>query len=111
MALAHIRGRKCTKGPREVSFFTLPEYEEWKRLNSLGKGWHIKYYKGLGTSTAQDAKKYFNDLDRHMKPFKECIPEDRQLIDMAFSKKRSDDRKEWLRSFQVRSRSHYREAI
>jgi DNA topoisomerase-2 len=28
-------------------------------------------------------------------------PEDRALIDMAFNKKKADDRKEWLRQFRV----------
>lgn len=29
---------KCVKGRRELSFFTLTEYEEWKRNNNDGKG-------------------------------------------------------------------------
>ncbi len=41
---------KCTKGKQELSFFTIPEYEQWRDANNGGKGWHIKYYKGLGTS-------------------------------------------------------------
>lgn len=28
-------------------------------------------------------------------------PDDRALIDMAFNKKKADDRKEWLRQFRV----------
>jgi len=28
--------------------------------------------------------------------------EDRALIDMAFNKRKADDRKEWLRQFKVR---------
>ncbi len=30
----------------------MPEYEAWKENNST-RGWAIKYYKGLGTSTAK----------------------------------------------------------
>lgn len=91
---------KCTKGSREIAFYTLPEYEAWKRENNDGKGWHIKYYKGLGTSTAQDAKKYFSNMDRHMKSFQACDADDQKLIDMAFNKKRADDRKDWLKNFE-----------
>lgn len=29
----------------------------------LGKGWKIKYYKGLGTSTSAEAKDYFRYLE------------------------------------------------
>lgn len=91
---------KCTKGKQEVSFFTLPEYENWKAAHADGKGWVIKYYKGLGTSSAQDAKKYFRAMDKHLLPFDTVQPGDRELIDLAFNKKKADDRKEWLRQFR-----------
>ncbi|ODQ54837.1 type II DNA topoisomerase [Saitoella complicata NRRL Y-17804] len=91
---------KCTKGKKEITFFTIPEYEYWKEANEEGKGWNIKYYKGLGTSTAADAKKYFSDLDQHLKYFHTTQDGDKELIDMAFSKKKADDRKEWLRQFK-----------
>ena len=53
----------------------------------------------MGTSTTDDAKKYFSDLNQHRKEFKGANENDRLLIDMAFSKKKADDRKEWLRQF------------
>ncbi|KAM0790561.1 hypothetical protein ACM66B_004430 [Microbotryomycetes sp. NB124-2] len=90
---------KVSKGKREISFFTLPEYETWKSETNDGRGWRIKYFKGLGTSDAADAKKYFGDMKRHRLPFKPSTDEDRKLIDMAFNKKKADDRKEWLRRF------------
>lgn len=90
---------KCTKGRQEIAFYTIPEYETWKRANEDGRGWTIKYYKGLGTSTAADAKKYFSDLKTHLKQFEVGTDEDRGLIDMAFNKKKADDRKEWLKNF------------
>ena len=71
----------------------------------LGIRSHLIFYsfiQGLGTSTAADAKKYFSAMDRHMKPFKACEPEDSQLVDMAFNKKRADDRKDWLSTYRVR---------
>ncbi len=57
---------------------------------------------GLGTSEAKDAKKYFSDLDKHMIPFQDIQEGERELIDLAFNKKKADDRKEWLRQFKVR---------
>ncbi len=57
---------KATKGKgknKEVIEFTNPQsYEEWKEKNST-KGWNIKYYKGLGTSTPQEAQECFNGLE------------------------------------------------
>jgi DNA topoisomerase-2 len=94
---------KATKGKnaqkREISFFTIPEYENWKEENDGGKGWTLKYYKGLGTSTTEDAKKYFSDLGKHLKQFQISDDNCRTLIDMAFNKKKADGRKEWLRGY------------
>ncbi|CAI2189641.1 7136_t:CDS:2, partial [Funneliformis geosporum] len=91
---------KCSRIRTEIAFFTLPEFENWLKSNDNGKGWHIKYYKGLGTSTAEEAKKYFKDLKKHRKPFRPIQTDERELIDMAFNKKKADDRKEWLRNYE-----------
>jgi len=40
-------------------------------------------------------------MARHRLPFKTSTTADRELIDMAFNKKKADDRKEWLRGFVV----------
>lgn len=40
-------------------------------------------------------------MARHRLPFDTCEDSDRALIDMAFNKKKADDRKEWLRGFVV----------
>lgn len=85
----------------EIPFYTMPEYETWKEDNENGKGWKIKYYKGLGTSTKEDAKKYFSNIQDHKKIFGELETDERELIEMAFSKKKADHRKEWLRKFQA----------
>ncbi|KAK8864520.1 hypothetical protein IAR55_001770 [Kwoniella newhampshirensis] len=91
---------KVWKGKQEHSFYTMPQYEEWKVANNDGRGWESKYYKGLGSSTSADAQKYFSDLDKHRLAFETMKDEDRDLIDMAFNKKKADNRKEWLRQFR-----------
>lgn len=40
-------------------------------------------------------------MGKHMIPFATMEDEERALIDLAFSKKKADDRKEWLRQFKV----------
>ena len=55
---------KATKGERAMTFFTIPEYEQWALENDT-KGWKVKYYKGLGTSTTKEAKEYFSALADH----------------------------------------------
>ncbi|TGJ78549.1 hypothetical protein E0Z10_g10214 [Xylaria hypoxylon] len=82
------------------SFFTQPQYEQWQEANKLElKRWHSKYFKGLGTSSNEDAQVYFNDLERHQKHFETMKPEETELFELAFSKKKADARKEWLGNF------------
>nr|POF18856.1 dna topoisomerase 2 [Quercus suber] len=43
------------KNGTQLSFYTMPEYEQWKHnLTGNASGWSIKYYKGLGTSTSKE---------------------------------------------------------
>lgn len=87
---------RCSKGKRAVSFYTMPEYEVWKGDHADGKGWKVKYYKGLGTSTSAEAKVYFKDLVRHKIDFAHIDSRCDDAIDLAFNKKRADDRKAWM---------------
>lgn len=87
---------KVTKNKQERSFYSIPEFEEWQRETDQWHTWRIKYYKGLGTSTAKEAKEYFADMQRHRIPFKYEGPEDDASINLAFSKKKIEERKEWL---------------
>ena len=87
---------KCTKGKKSETFYTLPEYETWKESNNEGKGWKVKYYKGLGTSTAKEAKEYFSMLDKStIDMIYDGAPCD-DAIDLAFSKAKVENRKNWL---------------
>ena len=111
---------KVSKGKKSETFFTLPQYEQWREgTGNNAKGWKIKYYKGLGTSTAADAKEYFSNLDLHEIGFEKIsldVKEDEaeesepvpdaapsygsSLIDMVFNKKRANDRKDWLQNLK-----------
>lgn len=94
------QGPNPKKPLRLKSFFTQPQYEEWKSAhsNELTR-WQSKYLKGLGTSTNEDAQVYFTNLDDHLKEFEVMKPEEADLFDLAFSKKKADARKEWLGNF------------
>ena len=85
---------------KSQSFFTMPEYEAWKEEHKNERNWEHKYYKGLGTSGAEDAEVYFRDLDKHLKEFHIMQDAEAELIERAFSKKKADERKEWLRQFK-----------
>eukprot|EP00933_Yihiella_yeosuensis_P033011 TRINITY_DN26703_c0_g1_i1.p1 TRINITY_DN26703_c0_g1~~TRINITY_DN26703_c0_g1_i1.p1 ORF type:complete len:977 (-),score=291.70 TRINITY_DN26703_c0_g1_i1:158-2722(-) len=91
---------KVSRGKSVQSFFTIPEYEAWKKAHDNGKGFRIKYYKGLGTSTAKEAKEYFGQLEKHRLGYRYDGPQDDMAIDMAFNKKRADDRKAWISNYE-----------
>lgn len=56
---------KATKGKDIKVFYNLTDYEKWK--NSPGSNLYtIKYYKGLGTSTKDEGKEYFRDIDNKL---------------------------------------------
>lgn len=90
---------KATKGNEVHSFFTQPEYESWAEGRNL-KTYKIKYYKGLGTSTAKEAKEYFTRIADHVIDFEYGDAADDDAIALAFSKKLADKRKEWLAQYQ-----------
>ena len=88
---------KAKKGHHELKFYNDGEYETWKKENEDGKGWNVKYYKGLGTSTGKEFREYF----KHKKivDFEYSGDTCNDSIDMVFNKKRADDRKEWLGNY------------
>ncbi|KAK4311799.1 hypothetical protein Pmani_016723 [Petrolisthes manimaculis] len=90
---------KATKGKEELSFYSLPEFEEWKKSKDNWPSYRVKYYKGLGTSTSKEAKEYFNDMVRHRISFTYGGTQDDHSIQLAFSRKAIDQRKEWLTSW------------
>ncbi|XP_011691623.1 PREDICTED: DNA topoisomerase 2 isoform X2 [Wasmannia auropunctata] len=87
---------KASKGSQVLSFFSLPEFDAWKKETENFHTYKIKYYKGLGTSTAKEAKEYFENMARHRIRFRYEGDQDDQNIIMAFSKKCVDQRKDWL---------------
>jgi len=86
---------KAKKGSVELDFYNDGEYNEWKEEND-SKGWKIKYYKGLGTSTGKEFREYFEK--KKFVGFERSEKSD-DAIDMVFNKKRADDRKDWLKLY------------
>ena len=86
---------KASKGKTTLSFYSIPEFNQWKdQQGEAGvRGWKIKYYKGLGTSTPAEAREWFKDLHEVKYEWDEKTDES---INLAFNKKQADDRKKWL---------------
>ena len=89
----------------ELEFYSMTEYKTWAERNNGGKGWHPKYYKGLGTFEPKECQElcknmklmeyYWTDdvIDYKGKEVNHC---DFKLT-MAFAKKMESDRKDWLK--------------
>ena len=81
-------------GGETRTFFSQPEYDQW-----LGdrKPSFVKYFKGLGTSTTEDAKIYFGNIQKHRFPVLFTGATCKEAIDTFFSSGKTDDRKQILR--------------
>jgi DNA topoisomerase-2 len=92
---------KAQKGNKELLFYSDGEYEKWKKEQQEASGgsggWKCKYYKGLGTSTSKEFKEYF--ANKKTVEFISTGENSRDAIDMAFNKKRANDRKDWLTAY------------
>lgn len=87
---------KVTKGSTVLSFYSGSEYEAWLKTPESAGRWSTKYYKGLGTSTAAEARDYFTSMNTVRFQW-DATSNDQ--IDLAFNKKRADNRKEWLSTY------------
>jgi DNA topoisomerase-2 len=99
---------KARKGQQERVFYNEGEFESWKSGASASgatggstavdvSAWNIKYYKGLGTSTGREFREYFEH--KKIVDFAYTGQSSDNAIDLVFNKKRADDRKEWLSTY------------
>ena len=99
--LKAIKNKDCKE------FYTMTEFNNWKSTIENPKQWDIKYYKGLGTSTSDEAKGYFTNFDdkniSYVVADNDQDNDNKELsidkIELAFDKKRSEDRKSWLKTY------------
>ncbi len=97
---------KTIKGNEKISFYTMGDFEKWKKKTDTDK-WKIKYYKGLGTSTTIEAQEYFMNLEKNTLHLNWRSMEDDIAIDLAFAKDKADDRKKWLKEYNRESTLDY----
>lgn len=91
-----------------LSFYNMSDYENWSESLKNKNQWKIKYYKGLGTSTDEEAKDYFKNMKKIT--YKHTEKSD-EFINLAFNKKRADDRKEWLSKYDKDDVLDYKEEV
>jgi DNA topoisomerase-2 len=87
---------KANRGKESKVFYSQYEYEQWRAGDGKSPAWKVKYYKGLGTSTRDEAKDYFTKVNAVKFDY---TAESDPAIDLAFNKQRADDRKDWLKGY------------
>lgn len=114
------------------NFYNMPDFEAF--MDTGPSYTRVKYYKGLGTSTAADAKEYFREMKRVTYTHdpveahrvraeidvvdgsaKLTLHVDQQgpddAMDLAFNKTRANDRKEWIRAYDGRVLDYARSSV
>jgi DNA topoisomerase-2 len=90
---------KASKGKESKEFYTIKDYKDWEKSVS-SKAWNIKYFKGLGTSTAIEAKSLFSRIDKNtLNYISNSEQETNDIMLLAFEKKQADNRKAWLGTY------------
>jgi len=87
---------KVSRGKEIKPFYNQQEFLKWKETVQNSKAWHIKYYKGLGTSTAAEAKEYFTNLAKQTINYSITSETDADIT-KAFKKGFEDARKDWIK--------------
>jgi DNA topoisomerase-2 len=89
---------KMTRGNEVLSFYSEAELENWRESvgADVAARYKSKYYKGLGTSTPAEAREWFENLSDILYEWDEKTD---YSMNLAFSKKQSDERKTWLATY------------
>lgn len=91
---------KATKSTQVLNFANLRAYGVWKEKTSDAHTWKIKYYKGLGTSTAKEAGEYFANIQANTINVVDTVKSGPNPdILLAFAKDKVADRKVWLSNY------------
>ena len=63
LATPIVKATRIRNKQKDVKvFYNISDYENWKKTPTSSQ-YTIKYYKGLGTSTKEEAKEYFEDIE------------------------------------------------
>lgn len=83
----------ATHGKTFTEFFSRSEYNKWAEETGIKHS--MKWYKGLGSWSTKDFKRFMQNSKYH-EPLVYNDKSDIDCIDLAFDRKMADERKEWL---------------
>lgn len=73
--------------PSGPTFFSQAEFEDWRAGAGGGRHHRVKYYKGLGTSTAAEGRQYAANKERHVQSLTWTGQACEAAVDAAFNEK------------------------
>lgn len=83
----------ATAGTKTFEFFNVAAYTAWAETAPKHR---FKFYKGLGGYDTKDFKRFLKDEDKYLVQITINDQTDVDALDIAFDKKKADDRKVWL---------------
>jgi DNA topoisomerase-2 len=90
-----------------IFFYNLSDYDDWRKKH-MNEPYKTEYKKGLGSLTKDEAKLFFGNVSENN--FTYLIDRDAlKNVDLAFSKKHIEDRKEWLSEYDTNDSLDYNE--
>jgi len=97
------KGKGTSK--QTISFYNLGDYQNWQSETPNHHTWSVHYYKGLGTSDVVEFREYFKDIK--LVNYIHNGDSSNEVLDMAFNKKRAEDRKKWLEDYDINTTLDY----
>lgn len=92
----HTPIMKVMVGKENKYFYSLVDFSTWDSTNT--KPYKSRYLKGLGSSTAEDFRGYFANMDNNLVNIVLKSNNDLEIVDLVFGKEHgaADARKVWL---------------
>ncbi len=87
-------GKKILK-----EFYNFSQFQDWIQQQPPQSNLRVKYYKGLGTSTDEEARESFKNFYNNMFIYK-TDEKDQEVMKQAFCKDNSHDRKAIIQSYE-----------
>lgn len=103
-----VKATRARAPRQELCFYNVADFEAWRDARAADGTsglWKSKYYKGLATSTDAEAREYFRKMRIVAYRWDEGSSGD--ALSLSFDKKRADDRKAWLQTYDARHTLDY----
>ncbi|XP_037032881.1 DNA topoisomerase 2-like [Bradysia coprophila] len=97
---------KVTRGLNKLSFYSMAEFEQWKKTVINIDAYTVRHYRGLGTNNWNEIKEYFSNMDFHRVKFEYGGPEDDENLMKAFDKGAIKQLRGWLTHHMVKCKRH-----